>query len=273
MLDEKEQKKKVAEQRKWLEGIGRKYPKMEIKETQRFLVLSNMAPQHINPFITQLDQMYLLLCEVFVVDSKTNLWPGKVMIIAHKYESDYHQTEREEFGYDGSQNTLGICHPDPIDENIVITVFEEGRERGEFATTLVHETSHAFTVAYKSKEDPPSWFHEGIADWVAASVVKPAGTQIVKGKQRRSLSLLRSTGRIGRDFFTERGGIQGYQYGTASALIGFLIQYDAERFIHFFDAIKAGNNWEEAFHKAYDASPDKMLAAFGKHVGIRNLRL
>jgi hypothetical protein len=66
--------------------------------------------------------------------------------------------------------------------------------------------------------------------------------------------------------------INGIQYGMAYSLNNFLIQTDKRKYADFIDGMKQGKEWEVSLQDAYQATPQQLLAAYGKSIGIPDLR-
>ena len=114
-----------------------------------------------------------------------------------------------------------------------------------FAGVIVHETTHGFLHRYKSGQFVPSWLNEGIADWVAMTVVRSDNG--VRNKVKAGLERMRRLGTLGGDFFTAQY-IAREQYGMAVAIVDYLLRRNPKGFREMIEGIK-GRKWQAASKK------------------------
>jgi len=150
----------------------------------------------------------------------------------------------------------------------VITACHRGTSMPAFAHMLVHETSHGFNHRWMSPQRLPNWLNEGIAEWVGARIVR--NCDAVPLKEARAAAFMRSSGGVGRAFFTA-DNIGPEQYGIASGLVRFLINRDAQAFAAFVRSVKEGQAVEAGFEAAFGGSLDDLLTAYGRSIGIPSL--
>jgi hypothetical protein len=134
---------------------------------------------------------------------------------------------------------------------------------------LVHETSHGFIHRYKTPVNVPNWINEGMADWIAGVIVPDSGA--VRSKVAKGTARLKATGSVGSDFFTA-GNISFDDYGIATTMVDALIKTSPKKFVAFVDGIKAGQTWEASLLENYGLSVEQFVAAYGRSVGVPNLK-
>ena len=163
-------------------------------------------------------------------------------------------------------NVYGLSHLSKTGE-VVISCFR-GNDPNDFGQMLVHETSHGFIHRYKTKAQLPNWVDEGMADLIGAEMV-PASTA-VKNRELKAIQQLAQQRSLGGMLKAER--IEGWQYGVASNLNRFLLQSNRQNYVRFIEALKDGMKWEEALKDAYRATPEELLAEYGRRINVPDLR-
>ena len=262
----------LAETKGKLEKVVKKFASlnMQLHETQHYLFLTDMPPQAATLYTSCLDKMHTQLCNAFGIDDKEGVWiGGKAPVIAFTDNDDFVKFEKIFFRHDVPATAQGLAHQKPSGE--VVISCHCGKDPYYFASVIVHESTHGFVHRYKSPQIVPNWLNEGIAEWVALNVVP--NNRGVQQKVKMSLEQMRQTGMIGPDFFTAKN-IAANQYGTATAMVNFMLSSNPKAFRAMIDDIKSGESWEDAMKKAYDVTPEQFTQAFGKVVvGIPILRM
>lgn len=239
---------------------------MQLYETKYFLFLSALPPQLAAGCQRQLDAMHEELCRAYAVARPDKLWLGKAVVVAFSRSEDFLQFEQKFFRTTPPPNVQGAANQISSGEDVVGCYCSD--DPTYFAHVLVHETTHGFNHRYKSAEQLPNWLDEGIADWVAMSVVKldkRAFTRVTTSVQQA-----RQRGNLGGDFFTAEH-ISAWQYGIASSMVNFLLKCDRKAFRRLIDEIKLGASWKDALQKTYRLTPEELARQYGRSVGIPNL--
>ena len=244
----------------------------QLHETQHFLFVSNIPPQQIAPYVASLDRMYDFMCQLYGVPRTHKVWlGGKVPIFAFlereqfdAFEERYFPEARETIQALG--NVYGLSHLSKTGE-VTISCFR-GNDPNDFGQMLVHETSHGFIHRYKTKAQLPNWVDEGMADLIGAEMV--LASNAVKNRELKAVQQLAWQRSLGGMFKAER--IEGWQYGVASNLNRFLLQSNRRDYVRFIESLKDGMKWEEALHDAYRATPEELLAEYGRRINVPDLR-
>jgi hypothetical protein len=244
----------------------------QLHETQHFIFVSNIPAQQIAPYVASLDRMYDFMCQLYGVQRSHKVWlGGKAPIFAFlereqfdAFEERYFPESREAIKALG--NVYGLSHLSKSGE-VTISCFR-GNDPNDFGQMLVHETSHGFIHRYKTKAQLPNWVDEGMADLVGAEMV-PASTA-VKNRELKAVQELAGKRTLGGMLKAER--IEGWQYGVASNLNRFLLQSNRRDYVRFIESLKDGMKWEEALKDAYRATPEELLAEYGRRINVPDLR-
>jgi hypothetical protein len=167
-----------------------------------------------------------------------------------------------------TQGIAGLNHQ--FSDGRVLTSVYRGNDPVFFASLLVHETSHGFLHRIRSSGRIPPWMNEGLAEWIAQVVVPQS--DVVQGRFSEALPILRSQGSLGGDFLDDSGRIESWQYGASAVLTQFLISTDANAYRAMITAIKEGYTWQEALDVTFGLKPEELAFAFGRSIGIPQLR-
>lgn len=266
---DEERAKTIAEYKEFLQTVQASYQfPMKIYETKFFLVLSDIPPAQVGPYVASLDAMYVKLSAAFGVPKDKNIWLGKCLVLAFLNEESFHAFERTFMKNTDTQGSQGLHHS-ASDGRAIISCYR-GENPSYFAIVLVHETAHGFLHRLRSSVHIPPWINEGVADWVAGAIVTQS--KAVVERQKEGVALLRQTGSLGVNFFDERANLQPWQYGIASNLTNFMLQIDAGRYRVFILGIKEGFTPEEALNRAYGLTPAELIGQYGRSIGLNGLR-
>jgi len=256
----------IEEHKQMIAKVKELIPGMELYETHEFMFLSNMPRNQVIPYATSLDKMYDLMCTMYRIKKGTPIWRGKCLVVAFLNQAEFQAFEAKFFQAGSVEGIYGLCHQSGTGR-VVISCYR-GNDPNNFGQMLVHETSHGFIFRYRTLHEIPSWVNEGMAEWIGQALV-PANTA-VKMKERQALQLMQATGSLNGLFSADP--IQGVHYGMASSLTSFLIQTDRKKYADFVDGIKQGIPWEESLKQAYKSTPEQLVSAYGRAIGIPGLQ-
>ena len=269
-IPDAEQEKYTTEEREYVEKVKTHFAvlKMQSIETRFFLFVSDMPAAQLAPYLKQLDGMCDALGQAFGFAPGHNVWRGKAVIVAFVTEESFLEFEKKFMEYSPNLTTTqGLCHSFG-DGRVVVSAYR-GQSPEHFGALLVHETAHGYMHRYKSTANIPSWFNEGIADWVAAMAVPTCKS--TEYRQREALVHLKQDGSLGGDFFSAPQ-IAPWQYGVASSMVQMLVKISPDQFRLFFNGIKEGLTWQDSLMRAYGMSPTDLVSAYGRAVGVPNLK-
>lgn len=238
------------------------------QETQYFIVYTDMPFAQIGGYIANLDSMYQQLCTLFSIPKETNIWVGKCPVFCFLNREHFAQFEAEFMNNPQVQGIAGLNHQ--FSDGKVLTSVYRGNDPVFFASVLVHETSHGFLHRIRSSGRIPLWMNEGLSEWIAQVVVPQSDH--VQGRFSEALPILRTQGSLGGDFLNEDGRIESWQYGAAAVLTQFLISNDANAYRAMITAIKEGYTWQEALDLTFGLKPEELTVAFGRSIGVPQLR-
>lgn len=236
-----------------LEKMGHK---MGSKQTERFLAYSDMPKKESEYWVGVLDKMYDKLCETFDLDKEINIWNGKCLLLFFNSEQDYLKYNAAAYG-NNATGSAGICYQFP-DGHVHIAMYKQ-RDKKTLGHVLVHEAVHGFLFRYQSSHYIPNWLNEGLAEYIAASLVKSdqyprraeSSRQMVK--QRKSL-----------DNFLSARNIAGQHYGLAFDVTNMMVAENRKGYVKMIQGIKSGKTVSDAFDEDYGASVDKVFQYYAR---------
>ncbi len=267
-LTQEEHEAAIEEYRKLMEEVSKAMPGMSLYETHEFLFFSNIPANQIAPYTTALDAMHDMMCQMYGIKRGEPVWKGKCLVMAFLNQAEFLRFEQTFLQNNDARGAYGLCHS-YSDGRVIISCYRGDRPE-DFAKMLVHETSHGFIHRYRTPVHPPSWVNEGMADWIAARLI--ATSRSVPVRELRALQVMRQTGSMGGGFFKPRGNIEAWQYGIASSMTDFLIRQNSAAYTRFIQGIKEGLTWEKSLQEYYQATPEELVAAYGRAIGVPNLR-
>jgi hypothetical protein len=264
-LSSAEHAAEVEALREFVAQVREAFPKLQVTETHEFLVVTDIPPAQIGPYVATLDRMHDFLCDFYGIPKGEPVWKGKCLVVAFLDEDDFVAFEGR-FMQNEARGAHGLCHQRT--DGRVIMSCHRGPDAAAFGHMLVHETSHGFNFRWLSPVRLPNWLNEGVAEWVGTKVV-PHCNQVPL-KEARALEYLRSRGDLGPEFLT-RDNIDAVQYGIASGMVTFLAREPA-KFAVFVRSIKEGMPMAESLRQAYGVSVEEFVAAYGRALGVPHLR-
>lgn len=271
-----EDRKELGEvQKQYLQAVMKVYlsSKLKIYEREHFLVLTNMPHQLAQETGTYLEKMYVELSRMFGLPRGTQHWRGKCLVIIFLKKEEWMEYEKKFFNHtDIPSGASGLAHTASTGDVIISTFLGDVREmdaRWKFLGMLVHETTHGFLHRYKSCSRMPLWLEEGLADWAAGTVV-PADKQ---PGMKRALALKQMKSNPTLDgMMNEKPHLEAWQYGAASGLVEFLRRKKSDGPRQLIEMIKDGVEWKEAVQKVYKWTPEQMISAYGRALGVPSLK-
>ena len=91
--------------------------------------------------------------------------------------------------------------------------------------------------------------------------------------------LLRSVTNVAKGltttFETDRGPIEAQIESLDESPNGvdFMLKHDPKKFVEFIEGIKAGLTWQESMQQSYNLTPQEFVTAYGRAIGVPNLRI
>jgi len=232
-------------------------PTMHLVETEHFLVFSAWNPANDAGLANLCERMYQKLSEQFSIPASESVWVGKCPIylfwdpthfarfiaeVDHAKALDANMAHAN--GYHASRGWFSYVVINGV-SGFGIT---EDQARLKFYHVLVHEGTHAFLHRYISEKSMPLWVEEGLADYVAASLVPEAE---VNRSYLHATRVALNRPETVQKVLEKKDDLTPTEYGIAQSLIRFLVIQDRVAMIRFIQLIKQGKSETTALAEAY----------------------
>lgn len=225
-------------------------PDLVLLETRHFLIWTDWPEDKRNLIPDWAEQLYATMCDEFGFPQDEPIWRGKCPIFCFKNKARFEEFARVFDGYDSTEalgytktNSHGYVHV------VLRRLGNRPADIDKFATTMVHETAHAFMHCYGSPRTLPPWLNEGLADYIAERVLGrrcPTGENAV-AVARQYLIQKKSI----KEVFTYQHSPPGHYYPVCHSLVQYLIHNNAEAFVGMINDIKEGLDGDQALAKRY----------------------
>ncbi|NOS98994.1 MAG: hypothetical protein HOP29_00010 [Phycisphaerales bacterium] len=238
---------------------------IRLLETARFLIWTDWAKSEHADLERWCEQMYAVVAERFGLRADASVFAGKCPVFCLRSKKRFGEVAGALDRYDVS-NALGYTISEPNGHVHVVVCRLGGSEAGRdvFASTLVHELSHAFLHRYRSARRVPLWLNEGLANVVAEDVLgdrcfnaeaAEAGARAFAG---RDLAL--------GEGFWKADSLDARYYPIAHSVVAYLIGRDGDAFRGLVDDVKKGVAPADALNARFGMSYDGLESAWrGAH--------
>lgn len=133
------------------------------------------------------------------------------------------------------------------------------KDKNDLGHVLVHEAVHGFLFRYQSSHYVPNWLNEGLAEYIAVSLVKSGQ---YPGRAKSARSYVKQRG--GLDNFLSARNIIGPHYGLAFDVTAMMVDENRKGYVKMIQGIKEGKTAKEAFDDDYGASVDRVFQYYAK---------
>jgi hypothetical protein len=253
-------------------------PTMHLVETEHFLIFSAWNRFNDAGLSDVCERMYWRLTQQFELPAGESVWIGKLPIYIF-WEPAHYARFTEEVDGSGKIDAV-MAHVNGYHANrgpfayVVInglSAFATNQEqaRSRFYHVLVHEGTHAFLHRYVSDRSMPLWIEEGLADFIAASLVPESEAN--RSYIRASKSALHDPAML-TQVLEKKKDLTPTEYGLAHSLVRLLVQQDRVAMTRFLRLMKIGRSESEALMNAYHMSNDDLIRTWKKTWSARNLK-
>lgn len=245
-------------------------PTMHLVETDHFLIFTAWHRENDGLLANLCERMYTLLSQQFRVARNESVWIGKCPIFIFWEEGHYDRFIAEvdgslaldaamahANGYHATRGQLAYIVINGV-SSFGATVEQQ---KAEFCHVLAHEGTHGFLDRYVSRASLPAWLEEGLAEYIAASLVPEsrANRQYLSA----TLSGLRDPQSV-RRLLDKKEHFTSTEYGIAHSLVRCLVQQDREAMVRLLHLLKNGEKEEDALAKAYRANREQFLQTWAR---------
>jgi hypothetical protein len=225
---------------------------VDLVETDHFLIWTDWESPARQRLADWCEAMYAALCEQFSLDRSGMLFLAKCPVFCWRSKAQFKKFARL---FDGQHVDNAIGYTRSIERNghvhvVLVLPGQSEADFDRFASTLIHEGTHAFLHRLYTTRLIPHWVNEGFADLTAQRVLKE---RCFYGENAALLAgqYARYGWPIG-SFLHEAGPIAVHQYPLAHSIVGYLESLDRRGFLGFIRSLKEGATAETALADNYD---------------------
>lgn len=248
-------------------SVGKKIElDLKLVETEHFLIWTDWEPHRRDTLGRWCEEMYAAVAATLGLAEGAEVFLGKCPVFCFRTKAGFLRFGRT---YDGwtNANANGYSRTDSTGHTHLV-IYRRGITRPQldsFATTLVHEGTHAFVHRYAKTGNISGWIGEGFAEYVAQEVLGDrchyAEAARLVARQYVLQDLPIST------LLRAKGMPQAHEYPVAHSLVRFLVERDPAAFARVLVDLKNGHPVERALRRNYGGLTFKRLdAAWRKHV-------
>ena len=261
-----------AQVERWLVKCKPFAPQMHLVETDHFLICSAWKPVDDEALGKVCEKLYDKLCESFDLTADAVIWPTKLPVVVFWSENQFirfcQEVDHPNLG--DLKQVGGYCGstlpgmPYVVLNGVNRTVTSDASPKTRFFALLVHETTHAFNAAYLGINPLPSWFNEGIAEYLSADLVPgcSAGMRWGQATTRAISERTDISPMFDRKQIIATRDLD--EYGLAQSVVRFMHAGDRKAFIKFYGLLKQGKMQEAAIVEAYQFDLDGLVERWKK---------
>ena len=237
-------------------------------ETGHFLIFSAWNWSNDASLGDLCERMYQMLSQQFQVPAQEQVWIGKCPIYlfwdpAH-YDRFISEIDQSRILDPATAHANGYHATRGRFSYIVINgVSKFGRTADqakiEFYHVLVHEGTHAFLDRYVSGRPLPVWVEEGLADFIAASLVPQS--EVNRKYVTATRSALHNLETVNL-LLEKKSDLTPAEYGLAQSLVRTLVNQDRNAMVRFLELMKEGKSEETALTESYHVSRREFVRAW-----------
>jgi hypothetical protein len=230
-------------------------------ETDRFLLYGDLPRAELERWGRDLDAMYARVADLLAVPKGVNLFWGKAVILAFQRQDTFQVVEAAAFRHKATASLRGVCHQ--RGPQVFISIWK-GNDELEFASTLVHETTHGVVHRYATAARLPEWANEGFAEWVARACVPRS--RVDANRRPQGLAFFRA-GSDATKVMAMDGrsgtwpGDNAIGYSVGYLLVDLMIAERPKQFAAWVKAVKGGKDWSAALGEEFGMTPAALAQA------------
>jgi len=226
---------------------------VRLVETEHFLIWTDWGENHHARLADWCESMYAALCRQFSVEASKTVFLAKCPLFCWRAKWRFDKFARQFDGYD-PLDAIGYTRSIEANGHVHMVLRLPGSDEADvnrFASTLVHEGTHAFLHRMYTTRLLPHWLNEGYADLIAERVL---GDRCVNGENAELLA--KQFVRYGwpiRRLLSSAGPIEVHEYPLAHSVVAYLESRNPAKFAALIRGLKAGQSMEAALAAAYDS--------------------
>ncbi len=233
---------------------------IEPVETKHFLLYSDLNRSETKRWSGEVERMYVRLVRALDMPLDVDLFHGKCVIFIFADRSDFIHFEALGMNWDAS-GAAGVFHGKG--SHAYVSFFKSDTD-AQFASTLVHETVHAFMYRYRSPVSLPTWANEGLADFTAGELIRASGeprshwyhVKNFVNQGGDALKIMSQSVHDGTWYDDD-------SYPVSHMLVRFMLRFKPKAFKMWIDDIKDGEAWDDALELRFNVTAEELAEQFG----------
>lgn len=213
--------------------------KLTLVETAHFMVFTTWNRRDHRALGLRCEAMYRALCRQFDIPHTRNIWAGKCPMFIF-WKKEHFDTFTTKIDRIGATKAGGYNVQTP--SGFTYLVLSHTKHKTWFYEVLIHESTHAFLGRYLTNRPIPRWANEGLAEYMAARLVKGAQAE----QKFRAATRLAVARRVDISPIFRGMGLHWFDYGIAQSVVRFCADHDRKGFIRFLQLMKEGKSEAEA---------------------------
>ena len=226
---------------------------LRLVETAHFLIYTTWPTREHRPLAARCEAMYRALCKQFDIPPTLNVWAGKLPIFMFwkKEQFNAFTTKIDKVGgvRAGGYNVQK-------GDGFTYVVLSHTQTKTRFYEVLIHESTHAFLGRYLTNRIVPRWANEGLAEYMAAKLVKDTESS-KRHYMATRLAVARNADISG--VFSGRH-LSNLGYGIVHSLVRYMAATDRKGFLRFIRLIKEGKSEVDALKEGMGLTHAELAA-------------
>jgi len=230
-------------------------------ETEHFLIWTDWKKRHHTMLAETSESMYRALCTQFGLDPNENIFLAKCPVFCWRSKQRFVKFARFFDGHEGS-NAVGYTRSIERNGHVHVVLLRHGTTQidfDRFASTLVHEGTHAFLHRLYAPRLIPHWVNEGLAELTAERILGERGVAAEEAAMLARV-YVRYDWPLG-DLLASAAPIGVEQYGLACSVVTYLDHRGSDRLASMIRSLKDGESIPDALAHAYSGLTTAQLEA------------
>ena len=216
---------------------------LRLVETAHFLIFTTWPVREHRSLAARCEAMYRALCRQFDIPATRNIWAGKLPVFMFWQREHYaaftttiDKVKAVRAGGYNVQTSAGFTY----------VVLSHTKTKTWFYEVLIHESTHAFLGRYLTNRIIPRWANEGLAEYMAAKLVKNARA----GERWLPATRLAVARNMDVSAVFSGQALSPLGYGISQSLVRYMAASNRKGLIQFIRLMKEGKSEKDALRES-----------------------